>query len=84
MNGMWKGLKTKKKRETVLEKEVQVDNGKGSEWERKKENETLIRQKREVWKTKNVFWKYETREREREREREWLENQIKVRRKDAR
>ena len=82
MNGMWKGLKTKKKRETVLEKEVQVDNGKGSEWERKKENETLIRQKREVWKTKNVFWKYETRERERERE--WLENQIKVRRKDAR
>ena len=80
MNGMWKGLKTKKKRETVLEKEVQVDNGKGSEWERKKENETLIRQKREVWKTKNVFWKYETRE----REREWLENQIKVRRKDAR
>ena len=78
MNGMWKGLKTKKKRETVLEKEVQVDNGKGSEWERKKENETLIRQKREVWKTKNVFWKYET------REREWLENQIKVRRKDAR
>ena len=66
MNGMWKGLKTKKKRETVLEKEVQVDNGKGSEWERKKENETLIRQKREVWKTKNVFWKYETRERERE------------------
>ena len=67
MNGMWKGLKTKKKRETVLEKEVQVDNGKGSEWERKKENETLIRQKREVWKTKNVFWKYETRERERER-----------------
>ena len=82
MNGMWRGLKTKKKRETVLEKEVQVDNGKGSEWERKKENETLIRQKREVWKTKNVFWKYETRERERERE--WLENQIKVRRKDAR
>ena len=66
MNGMWRGLKTKKKRETVLEKEVQVDNGKGSEWERKKENETLIRQKREVWKTKNVFWKYETRERERE------------------